>query len=1052
MTSSSDLPSSQIQKQIDTLCESFKAAWESGRGPQLEDYLSRVSEEERPKLLEALLKIKIDLLEINNLSSDDHRLVQKYQLNIEMPELPESDVEVSETDNSASGFLIIEEDHPEQIDQFIIQEVLGEGGFGIVYQAFDTRLHRTVALKVPLRETLNVGENLQRFIREARIAAALHHAGICPIYKVESQGVLPYIVMKLIKGPTLAAMIKKKTDSDESMSILESIKILAKIGEAIEYAHYKGVVHRDLKPANIIWDQCQQAPVVTDFGLARFWQSTETGLTTTGRVMGTPAYMAPEQVRGNSNESPRSLDIYSLGVIFYELLTGSRPFTGNRFDVAIQKSLEDPPRPSLLRTEIAPPLDAICLKAIARNPQQRYQRVSDFLEALAKYVAAKVTTNPGEFFSENDKVDKFLLEERVADPEENDNHKSDITTEVSGSLTYYELLRVDPHEDDDQVIADAAEHQIALLHQSHLSDNPELVQRRTYEILEARTVLADAYLKREYQKRLIKTGPLSDQTTESDTRKFLRSITGWKFSLLIIAFCLLAGMAIIPIFTVINASNTNTVTKTDSGAGSVAGSDDLLSQFQLDTQWLAGKWKFENHQLDSLKQNEFASVRFPFAGTNQYELESTFELQAVTEKSRVMFSIPVDNSRCWIEFNQKGCVIHGIILHQKRTDFNIGNVTKTGIWNLTQNGQPKGTYDSVHHILNINLSDDDWRMSIPEESRTKVKIRVTKVEQQDHIAVSVDSHQMFDLILAPGHSLLNEIPDIWRGLARKGIVLCTGWEETGTQARFYSLQIRPDIENEETAIVETRPPVADDISSTLVDTLPSLDETVTLLPAQDLSQFVTYIRYGFGKDPEKLFSLKDGYLHIKPNKNIRLITKRIFKNYRLVAEYKNGFQLRTSEGGLEVNMCWSNIDHEKQPNLNFEQQKHGARWIKTDNTIQVQLFSPESRRSRFGNGVISMRNAEVVYLGKRITYGNALMPLITDTLSGKPEGEWNRLEVISNRGQLKVTLNGVTTFEGEVIYPTSGRISIHANEASPVFRKLVVYPVDSPERLKLHSQ
>ncbi|HUR55319.1 MAG TPA: FHA domain-containing serine/threonine-protein kinase, partial [Gemmataceae bacterium] len=272
--------------------------------------------------------------------------------------------------------------------RYKIEKKLGEGGMGAVYLAHDTTLDRPVALKIPLFSG-NVEVAAARFMREARAAAGLTHPNICPIYDVgeihsrdreggrgESNST-HFLAMSFVKGETLAEKVKPGTPMDPT----DAARIVRTIATAMQYAHSRGVIHRDLKPVNVMIDD-RGEPVVMDFGLAR--RSTEAGvkLTLQGDVMGTPAYMSPEQVAGDVAKMGPGCDIYSLGVVLYQLLTGDTPFRGDLFALLSQIALDQPQPPSARRPGLDPRFDSICLKALAKKPEERWKSMQMFADVL----------------------------------------------------------------------------------------------------------------------------------------------------------------------------------------------------------------------------------------------------------------------------------------------------------------------------------------------------------------------------------------------------------------------------------------------------------------------------------------------------------------------------------------------------------------------------------------------------------------------------------------------------------------------------------------------
>jgi serine/threonine protein kinase/WD40 repeat protein/HEAT repeat protein len=267
---------------------------------------------------------------------------------------------------------------PEQFGRYRVLKKLGQGGMGAVYLAHDAQLDRQVALKVPRFAPEDGPEILERFLREARAAATMQHPNICPVYDVGQIDGIHYASMAFLDGKTLSELIR----AGKLLPQRPAAAIVRKLALALEEAHGLGIIHRDLKPANVMINQ-RKEPVVMDFGLARRLNKEDARLTQTGDVMGTPAYMSPEQVRAADEIGPAS-DIYSLGVIFYEMLTGHLPFSGKSALVMAAVLTQEPDRPSKLRRDLEPGLEAICLKAMAKKPADRYGSMKDFAAALTQ--------------------------------------------------------------------------------------------------------------------------------------------------------------------------------------------------------------------------------------------------------------------------------------------------------------------------------------------------------------------------------------------------------------------------------------------------------------------------------------------------------------------------------------------------------------------------------------------------------------------------------------------------------------------------------------------
>jgi hypothetical protein len=275
---------------------------------------------------------------------------------------------------------------PRRFGRYVVIRKLGQGAMGAVYFAHDTQLDRDVALKVP-RFSLEDGPRvLERFRLEACAAATFHHPNLCPIYDVGQVGATHYLTMAYLEGTPLA----NRLASGPPMTQRESARLVQQIAIALAYAHRHGVLHRDLKPANIML-QGGDVPVVMDFGLARrdrpdaYEQDTHR-LTRIGEIVGTPAYMSPEQVEGNAGAMGPGCDIYSLGVILYELLTGQLPFRGSMPIVLAQILTKEPEPPKTLRPDIDPALGAICMKALAKKSADRFADADEMAAALAGYL------------------------------------------------------------------------------------------------------------------------------------------------------------------------------------------------------------------------------------------------------------------------------------------------------------------------------------------------------------------------------------------------------------------------------------------------------------------------------------------------------------------------------------------------------------------------------------------------------------------------------------------------------------------------------------------
>lgn len=366
---------------IDIVCDQFEAEWIKGVQPSIHDYLDfhGCSPEDRKELINELLLIDIEYRRSEGMPISKADYLELF------PDLAESIEKVAFEHGLADDGLIGKLSSPldslargTRLAHFVLNELIGSGASGDVWKARDIRLQRSVAVKIPRNRQLSEDE-IRRFLREGRASAQLRHTNIVSVYDVVRVSDVAFIVSEFIDGCDL----RQKLQSDR-FGFNATVEICAKLADALHHAHEHGVVHRDFKPANVLLD-CENKPHVTDFGLAK-WSADTSEMTIGGQLLGTPAYMSPEQARGESAKVDHRTDVYALGIMLYEMLAGTVPFVGDQSTLLYSAINEEPKALRSINKQIPLDLETICLKAIEKAPERRYQSAQEIALDLRRFL------------------------------------------------------------------------------------------------------------------------------------------------------------------------------------------------------------------------------------------------------------------------------------------------------------------------------------------------------------------------------------------------------------------------------------------------------------------------------------------------------------------------------------------------------------------------------------------------------------------------------------------------------------------------------------------
>jgi serine/threonine protein kinase len=358
-------------------CVRFEDAWLTGGRPRIEEFLDGFRDAARRELVHELIAVEVAYRLREKEVPKAHEYRERFP-DLDLPRLTAT-LEAAPPAGRREVTVTSDPPLPPRIGRFRVSQLVGVGSFGLVYLAHDDRLDRPVAIKVPHQARLSSPEGIEAHLSEARTVAKLDHPNIVPVYDVGcAEGFPFFVVSKYVQGCSMARRLK----IDQPL-FDDAAELMATVGEALHYAHLEGVVHRDVKPGNILLDSLGD-PHLADFGLA-LW---EENLCDGSCYAGTPAYMSPEQARGEGDRVDGRSDVFSLGVVFYELLTARRPFQADsRAELREKITSWEPRPPRQVDDSIPGELEQVCLKALSKNLSERYTTAKDMADDLRHFLA-----------------------------------------------------------------------------------------------------------------------------------------------------------------------------------------------------------------------------------------------------------------------------------------------------------------------------------------------------------------------------------------------------------------------------------------------------------------------------------------------------------------------------------------------------------------------------------------------------------------------------------------------------------------------------------------